>query len=100
MFSPNLLYACGALLVSILLAVRFLSHRKAAVLFLAAAAVTAFESGLLTNFGLPLPSGLRLMLAGIRYQAVAAAAILALNLLLGWIAFRLASGHAGQLRHI
>ncbi|HEY5996470.1 MAG TPA: hypothetical protein VIU29_05575 [Candidatus Deferrimicrobiaceae bacterium] len=97
MFSPNLLYACGALLVSMLLAVRFLSHRKAAVLFLAAAAVTAFESGLLTNFGLPLPSGLRLMLAGIKLQAIAAAAILAVNLLLGWIAFRLASGHEGQL---
>jgi hypothetical protein len=100
MFSPNLLYACGALLVSILLAVRFLSHRKAALLILAAAAVTAFESGLLTNFGLPLPSGLRLMLAGIKLQVVAAAAILAVNLLLGWIAFRLASGHEGQLHRI
>jgi hypothetical protein len=100
MFSPNLLYACGALLVSILLAVRFLSHGKAALVVLAAAAVTAFESGLLTDFGLPLPSGLRLMLAGIKLQVVASVAILAVNLLLGWVAFRLASVHEGQLHRI
>jgi hypothetical protein len=99
MFSPTLLYAFGALLVSVLLAVRFLSRGKIALAFLAAAAITAFESGLLTDFGLPLPSGLRLMLAGIRWQMAASGAILAVNLFLAWSAWRLLSGVGTHLRH-
>ena len=99
MFSPNLLYACGALFVTLLLAVRFLSHGKAALLFLGAAAVTAFESGLLTDFGLPLPSGLWLMLSGIHWQMSASAAILAVNLLLGWVVVRRIAGCGSNLGH-
>jgi hypothetical protein len=93
MFSPTGLYVCGALLLTILVAARFLPRRRAVGLFLVAAAVTAFESGLLTDFGLPLPSGLMLVLAGLRSQLFAALAILVINVGLAWAAFRLLAGH-------
>jgi hypothetical protein len=96
MFSPTGLYVCGALFVSILVASRFISRRKTAALFLAALAVTAVESGLLTDFGLPLPAGLLLVLSGLRLQVAASGAILAVNLLLVWVAFRLLFAHGGH----
>ncbi len=96
MFSPTGLYVCGALFVSILIASRFISRKKTAGLFLVAAAVTAVESGLLTDFGMPLPAGLLLVLSGIKVQAVASGAILAVNLLLAWILFRLFSDHGAH----
>ncbi len=99
MFSPTGLYACAALFISIMFASRFLSRKKTAGLVLAAAAFTAVESGLLTDFGLPLPAGLLLVLAGIRVQLFASAAILAINLLLGWLLFRLIPGHGAHPHH-
>lgn len=95
MLSPTGLYLLGSTLLLLIVAVRYLFHGKAGVAVLIAAAATAFEAGLLTDFGLPLPSGLLLVLAGIRTQVAAAGVILAVNLLVAWAAHRLVAGHPG-----
>jgi hypothetical protein len=97
MFSPTGLYACGAIFVTFLVVARVISSRRKAGLIPAAAAVTAIESGLLTEFGLPLPAGLLLVLAGATNQLVVSGGILVVNLLLAWALFRLLTGREARI---
>lgn len=100
MLSPLHLYVAGILLLFMLVLVRLLRGRDSGGWFFAAAAAAAIESGLLTEFGLLLPSGVLLVLLGLRYQLVASALVLAVNALVAWLLFRAIAGHGhGRAQH-